>query len=297
MAGLSQTTAANSSMALYYTPLGGIERYYLTGDGESLDYDFYSTGLVKNKKVADFSTSFTYDLAGNLTQMTDPFSLLTSYQYDNLNRPQTITVGSKTFIYEYYGDGMIKAVNYPDASIRTEYTYDNINRLTALINKKGSEIVSSFSYEYDENGNITSVNENGSTTQYGYDALNRLSTITRPDGSELHYTYDSRGNRTSVVVDISNVIPGAFAYNDWEELESFTANDNTYTYTYDAQGLRTKKTGPDGTTRYHCDSAGRVIAESDASNQVTAEIIWGHKPLVRKMGSSYYYTSTMDMET
>lgn len=286
---LSQTTVANSSLTLYYTPLGGTERYYLTGDGESLDYDFYSTGLVKNKKVADFTTNFTYDLAGNLTQMTDPFSLLTSYQYDNLNRPQTITVGGKTFTYEYYGDGMIKAVNYPDASIRTEYTYDNINRLTTLINKKGSEIVSSFSYEYDKNGNIISVNENGSASQYEYDALNRLSSITRPDGSELHYSYDSRGNRTSVEVDISNVIPGTFAYNDWEELESFTTNDNTYTYTYDAQGLRTKKTGPDGTTRYHCDNAGRVIAESDASNQVTAEIIWGHKPLARKVGSSYYY--------
>ncbi|MEN6327368.1 MAG: RHS repeat-associated core domain-containing protein [Syntrophomonas sp.] len=75
-----------------------------------------------------------------------------------------------------------------------------------------------------------------------------------------------------------------------DELSSFTSNGNTYSYTYDAEGLRSKKINLDGTsTRYHCDNYGRVIAESNANNLVTAQIIWGDKPLARKIGNTFYY--------
>lgn len=289
---LAHTNTGSSAIDRYYSPLGGVEKYTVTGEGEGIDCQFYSTGQVKNKTAANSTTNFQYDLMGNLIQMTDPFGLVSYYEYDSLNRPHTIAAGGKVFEYEYYADGMIKAVNYPGNILRTEYTYDNMNRLKTLVNKKGSEVITSFSYNYDSSGNITTVSENGQTTTYEYDALNRLIGITKPSGEVITYQYDSRGNpvkATGVNIDSLNIIPGTIAYNDWDEVKSFTTEGDTYTYTYDARGLRTTKNGPEGTTRYHCDEAGRVIAEADGNNQVIAEVIWGHKPLARKVGSNYYY--------
>jgi len=91
-------------------------------------------------------------------------------------------------------------------------------------------------------------------------------------------------------IDIQNFKPGTFTYNSWDEMASFTpTGGNASTYEYDPEGLRTKKTTSEGSIRYHCDDNGLVIAESNASDQVTAQTIWGHKPLARKINGSYYY--------
>lgn len=65
---------------------------------------------------------------------------------------------------------MIKAVNHPNG-LRTEYVYDNMNRLTSLINKRGGATLSQFGYEYDGTSNIISVNASGQTITYQYDAF------------------------------------------------------------------------------------------------------------------------------
>ncbi len=115
--------------------------------------------------------------------------------------------------------------------------------------------------------------------------------INRPGGEVITYQYDSRGNRISTLgtdIDQENFIPGIFTYNSWDEMESFTAGD-TSTYEYDPEGLRTVKETSEENIRYHCDDNGLVIAESDATDTVTAQNIWGHKPLARKIDGSYYY--------
>lgn len=275
----------------YYNPLGGVEKYDFS-DGEDLYYNYYSTGLTSQRAIESYEVDFTYDTLGNRTQITDPFGLQVDYQYNSLNRVTDIDVDNKNFSYEYYADGMIKAVDYPNG-LRAEYTYDNMNRLLTLTNKLNGTSISQFSYQYDSNSNIISVNNNGQTTTYQYDELNRLTGISRPNSEIITYQYDSRGNRTEMNgtdIDPDNFIPGTFTYNIWDEMDSFTPTDgDTTSYEYDPEGLRTKKTTPSFTTRYHCDDKGLVIAESDANATVIAQNIWGHKPLARKIGSSYYY--------
>jgi RHS repeat-associated protein len=291
---ISQTSVNNKSINYYYHPLGGIERYTVTGGGQGLDYSYSSTGLTVGRTVNSLPVSFDYDLNGNCINMTGPFGLSLDYEIDSLNRPESITAGAKTFAYEYNGDGTIKKLTYPNG-ITTDYSYDNARRLIKIENKHGSTILSSFSYEYDKNGNITSVTDevSSTTTSYEYDNINRLVRTIRPDASQINYSYDSRGNRIEMngsTITHEDFKPGSFTYNEWGEAESYTTPEGaTTSYEYDAEGLRTKKTTPDGATRYYCDNAGRVIAEADGSNQVTAEIIWGNKPLARKVGSNYYY--------
>ena len=288
---LSQTAVGTERVDYYYHPLGGVEKYQFS-DGDDLYYDYYSTGLVSQRTVEFYNIDFTYDTLGNRTQITDPFGLAVNYQYDSLKRVSDIQVDNKSFGYEYYADGMIKAVNYPNG-LKTEYAYDNMNRLTSLVNKHSSVTLSQFDYEYDGNSNIISVNAEGDTTSYQYDALNRLTGIDRLGGETITYQYDSRGNRIEMTGNDAgrdNYTPGDFTYNPWDEMSSFTPAEGEATaYQYDPEGLRTQKATPEESIRYHCDDNGLVIAESNGSSQVSAQNIWGHKPLARKVGGSYYY--------
>ena|GEM_PF-2150412 len=290
-------TSNAKSITKYYSPYG-IERYAATGLSENLDYDYYYTGLVKKRTAQDTNgVSFEYDYDGNRTKQTDPFGFIQSYHYDDLDRNDRITVDTsgKVFSFEYYEDGMIKAVNYPN-QFKAEYTYDNLNRLQSLVNTNPNGTTTSYSYTYDNNGNIISANNNGNISTYEYDALNRLTRITRQpsptqSAMQISYTYDSRGNRiqSSSNLDLTTTIMGHFAYNDWDQLKSF---GNQYTYEYDPEGLRVKKTGPEGLTRYYYDDNGRVIAEraTDTNNTSTiSQIVWGKQALARIIGGDYFY--------
>ena len=77
--------------------------------------------------------------------------------------------------------------------------YDGLSRLTSLTNYKDTEILSSYAYTYDSNGNILTVNETVGTTQhktaYTYDKLNRISSVSGSKGADSYYEYDARGNR------------------------------------------------------------------------------------------------------
>ena len=255
---------------------------------------------IRETKMSATHLRCNYHSNGKLTDVTDPFNQTSHYQPDSLNRTTSITAGNKSFAYEYNGDGAIKTITYPNGALKTEYTYDNMNRLKTITNKKGTnQIQNAFSYDYDDNGNIERITDlvNLTSNTYEYDALNRLQTVIRADGKRISYRYDSRGNRLQLsanAIDLQNLKQGAFTYNDWDEMASFTPSGAAaYAYTYDPEGIRTSKqdTATNGAyTRYHCDDSGRVIAESNGNNQVTAQIIWGvDKPLARKIGNAYYY--------
>jgi YD repeat-containing protein len=72
-------------------------------------------------------------------------------------------------------------------------------------------------------------------------------------------------------------------------MSGFTKGSSSYNYAYDGSGLRASKTGPSTNIQYYYDDNARIIAESISSGQLTAQIIWGHKALARKVGGSYYY--------
>ena len=61
---------------------------------------------------------------------------------------------------------------------------------------------------------------------------------------------------------------------------------NTYTYKYDANGIRTQKNDK----QYIIDINNNVVAETDSAGAIESEILWGNgKPLARKTNGSWYY--------
>jgi YD repeat-containing protein len=126
-----------------------------------------------------------YDNAGRLNSVgagvagNNYFYANYMYTGDRLNQIQTnglqanSTADTDNVIYKYFPDGKLEKITYPklkDGSyLTTEYTYNPIGRMTSMVNKKGTTILSQFIYTYDANGNILSVNDGHTTKTYVYD--------------------------------------------------------------------------------------------------------------------------------
>lgn len=267
-----------------------------------------------NQTAASYSSSLALTYNAN-NQMTRQYSSITgvgvNYQYDRnrldkvqMNGQSTLDTSDASNVkYGYYPNGQLDTVSYPPLSdgtiISSKYTYDALGRLKTLINTKGGTVLSSYSYEYDNNGNITVVTEatplGSKSSTYTYDKLNRLETITRSDGTNVRYTYDLRGNRVTqqdTRPQFLSLDDTTNSYDLYNRLTGVTKGGTTTSFSYSADGLRYKKENTSQTTQYHYNATGQVIAESNAGNSIQANYIRGDRLLVKKekaSGKSYYY--------
>lgn len=284
-----------------YSNLYDLNTINVTHNEKLTTYEYYSNGLLKKEEIKpdNIITSYEYDYNGNRSKMTDAFGLTVEYQYDSRNRLDIMVINSqKTFNYDYFDDGMISSIQYPTSSIITNFTYNDINRLTQLNNINNNNY-DSYSYEYDLNNNLKSTTNNGITTNYSFDQLDRLTIVDQLNNNrKTNYSYDARGNKTKIegyiplsYINTTRDIKRNFNYNTLGQLTKFTAQNDTYNvfYKYNQDGLRTQKATPDDVTNYYYDNLGRTIAETDENGALKAQIVWGHKPLIRIINGQFYY--------
>jgi RHS repeat-associated protein len=208
-------------------------------DGTYLKFSYYAGGDRKQSvDQAGFTVNYTYDAAGNLTELTDgKGTLIAKYTYD----------AACNLIQQDNGNGT-----------RTVYTYDAAGDVRSITNLAPDHTtVNSFDkYTYDALGNVlTDTNQDGQWV-YTYDAESQLikaaftSNSTNPDkltAQNIEYAYDAAGNRTSETV---NGVTTTYAVNNVNEYTSSTTNGATTTYQYDPDGnLIAQKTGG-STTNY-----------------------------------------------
>ncbi|MGA7218805.1 MAG: RHS repeat-associated core domain-containing protein, partial [Candidatus Sulfotelmatobacter sp.] len=165
-------------------------------------YDFQNRVISKQDPGNIY---YTYDAAGRLTQVNDYNSDTGTYtfSYDNMNRLTSTTtnyqftsIGAQTVQYGYDAASNRTSMTDPVGTV-TSYSYDQLNRLTALSNSWAG----AFGFSYDVLGNRTQLTRpNGVNTYYSYDALSHLLSVehgTTPvlalDGET--YSYDAAGNR------------------------------------------------------------------------------------------------------
>lgn len=181
-----------------------------------------------------------------------------------------------------------------------DYTYDKLNRISMVSNKKGSSVLSSTSYSYDDNGNVTTLiqtmlNQPTRTNNYIYDKLNRLTSVTRGDGTSVTYTYDLLGNRLTLADtgEATNSFDDiSYQYDLNNTLVSAAKGTNTTTFDYAADGLRYKKTTGSKVIQYRYNTKQEVVAEVDGSNHTIANYVRGDRLLVKKdvaSNNNYYY--------
>ncbi len=259
---------------------------------ESMTYDV----LNRLETVTDADgriTRYTYDAVGNRSQVEHSNGNKTDYVYDSLNRLTQIQEKRaddsvyQQFDYSLHPTG--RRTQITELNGRTSsYTYDNLYRLT------GESIVDSLngdhtaSYQYDKVGNRTFSTINGVSTAYTYDANDRLTQA----GGEI-YTYDAMGNTLTKSMDADLT---TYTYNAKQQLTTAEITQGGTTtnasYQYNIDGIRNQKTDNGTVTHFLIDTNqqyAQVVAESDATQQIQVEYLFGDDLLSQKRNNSVFH--------
>lgn len=226
-------------------------------DGHPIVYDRDDAGrLTKRTEEDGFAVVYERDAAGRLSRILDGSAgLIVSYEYDAAGRLSLERKGNGT---------------------STAYRHDAAGRVESVENRgPANELLSTFSYTYDPNGNPISMATAAGTTLYRYDAASRLAGVTRPGGAETTFEWDPRGNRVTVTESsaataythdaLNRVLTAGAATFDYDaagQLLRRTDGSGTTTYDWDAQGQLVRVVHPTlGTYTYDYDPLGRRVAE------------------------------------
>lgn len=293
---LSQRIDNYSGMTYTYSESGNtITENYKKGSEQILTVSHYDdTAKMKRLVYSHSGDSDPYtqktDDFGRMTELVTPLGTYT-YTYDGLGRVTaktlesgSVTVAKETYLYNESsdsgytsplkkritykdnswdgytcdGNGLIKnIVHSPGAGLRT-YSYDGMNRL-GRENIKGHKTAT---YEYDKAGNLTCRKE------YDYHGLsldnrtpNKTVTYTYQNGRMTSYdgescVYDENGNPTTYRGKTLTWTRGRLL----ETYPSLASPEETWTFTYNADGIRVGKSAPGTTTTYGVDGE-RIVYE------------------------------------
>jgi RHS repeat-associated protein len=188
------------------------------------------------------SFQYEYDKVGNLTKADEltgaTVSASTAYTYDSRNLNSSITqtgagLVSKLVELTYDAQGQTAKIDRylgttptVNPQLSTLNTYDTYGRLTKIEQKNSTGTIASSLYGFDNLNRLTSETIDGVNRQIGYDKIDQVKTVTGSNSEA--YTYDENGNRKN----------GGYATGVNNQL----LNDGTYSYEYDKEGNRTKRT-------------------------------------------------------
>ena len=233
--------------------------------------------------------AFTYNAAGQRTQMVDQSGFITNYIYNSAGWLTGLTdaSGNPIVTYDYCTCGRLNETLNSNGTYTT-YAYDADDNITALINYAPDGTVnSSFDYTYNALGLETSETTLDGTWTYGYDADGQFTSAVFASNNQavvpdqdLSYSYDALGNRTVTVI---NGVTTNYATNNMNQYTSVGGvaytydkngnllSDGTNTYTYNSLNELTSVVGPSGTTTYTYNALGQRVAST--VNGVTTQYL------------------------
>lgn len=241
-------------------------------NGVITDLTYHPRGWILSRTVranadgsassSDAVTQIAYDGVGNVTKVTDPDGVYTSYTYDTAHRLTDITdaVGNHIhYTLDALGNKTQEQTFDAGNTVRRSLsrTFNALDQLTQVTDGLSHAVFGAgYSDSYDGNGNLVhSVDALSVQRQQGYDGLNRLvSTIDNYNGTD-----PATQNTQSV-----------FAYDERSNLNG-VSDPTSLNTTYDYDGLNNAKAvhSPDtGMTSFVYDAAGNVIQRTDARSVV-----------------------------
>jgi RHS repeat-associated protein len=177
------TVTPPTPLAVTYVTHDGLSRVRTVqvGTGVTKTFSYDDLDRLSRLDVSDGSYfTYSYDADGDLTQRSDSAGNTTSYTVDALGRrTHEALPSSRSNDYTYDAVGNLKTID--DGSGAVTYSYDAVNRLTAIVSPTGS-------------GSSTD------TVAYSYDDAARKDTMTLPGGTTETYNYSSSGRLASISI-------------------------------------------------------------------------------------------------
>ena len=233
-------------------------------------------------------TQYTYD-GLRIETVTYPNGVIEARGYDTAGRLESLTMedhlGTPLLSYTYVRDGVGNAAAVTEtgtlqptlAQSATGYDYDADNRLVQS---------SQGTYQYDNNGNLTSRTVGGVTTTFTYDYEDRL-TFQTTGGSTVQHVYDGDSHR---VARIENGVETRYALDRGRSMSHVlceTDPNGTITAYYIHGPTIVARIDASGQPHYyHTNDVGNVVALTDPNEQVTDQYAYTPFGLLTQQGTT-----------
>lgn len=252
--------AAGNPVQLIHDPDNAIETIKdVQGHTTTFEYDLHGN-VVTEVDAAGGITRRTYDGANNTLTETDPLGNVTSFSYDGDGNVLTETdpLGNVTrFTYTTVTPGFFDRVKGARPVSLLTTTTDPLGN-TTLNSYLGTNLVSTrdavgfvTSYSYDDAGNQTAITDAaGNVTHFDYDGSGNLLRQVDALGHATTFTYDAAGNQRTQTTTLTTPVGVRTLVTSMD---------------YDANGHPTSVTDAEGhTTRTEYDKLGNQLATIDA---------------------------------
>jgi RHS repeat-associated protein len=196
---LSQQDIKGNKLLLSYNSASELQK--ITADnGNFIELSYNSNGAIR--KVLDSSSyyiEYGYDNKEDLVSVSDNQGIVKKYTYDDKHKVLSLADAENGITKnEYSNDKVVKQIDPEGNEIKFDYSFSG-TATTIITEPNGSKKYQ----EYDKNGRLfTEVTGYGSDTpyyfEYRYSPAGLISSVRNPDNSWNYYSYDTKGNRTSV---------------------------------------------------------------------------------------------------
>ena len=268
-------------------------------------YDYEDKVEVNNDNFGNMLENLTNNFSGSATKTFD-------YTYDDVGNRETMIVDDEdTHSYSYDTVYQLTTVDYPVGDDAT-YNYDELGNRTSMVkggttyytlngeglNQYGT--VGGISYSYDDNGNLTNINDG--QYEYIYDYENRLIQAKNNSQTVATYSYDFAGRRITKTADSTTT---KYYYDGGQVIAEYEGTTLVRKFIYgpgiDEPICMIDVEDENAKYYYHYDALGSVVALSNAAGNVVESYsydVFGRPDTTSSIGNPYMFTGRrLDTET
>ena len=267
--GVTYSSIIKENFISYATGNNTVECSNQTDDDEKISSD-----EIKYNGNTVVSSTYEYDLNSNITSKVLSYigDISVKNTYDDERKITTTGYDEPQTYYTYDDNSQLVRSDNSFLNYTSTFTYDS----------RGN-ILSKNKYNYTRNENISSNPTETTTFTYSNDGWNdKLISV---NGTAL--TYDANGN----VLTYGNK---SFTWSSGRNLAQIIDGSNTYSYTYDENGIRVSKT-VNGVTTYYNTKNGVILSQTDGTNTMYFQYDSNGTPLGFIYNGTQYFYMTNQM--
>ena len=233
----------------YYDCNGNLESQFILGKDSTLANSVTTDengNTVEKTEIGNNTRTITSGTDSDGKSFVDYNGLKTTEEKDEFGRVTSVLTKSKhslNVVNKYIGDENFDDEDNVNANSTDTLSSRNINKQRVLFDGR---VVSKYEYEYDNNGNITSIKQDGKEAhRYKYDKKNQLTEeYDYVNNYYINYSLDGNGNIHSVNTQAldsdkhptGSVHGNVYYYEDKQWCDKLTRVNNTGYITYDEIG-------------------------------------------------------------